>query len=187
MYAGGHSTQRVSELQDPFKDPLDPFMDAGRRTASANGDADATQASGDTCASRGAQEVGQAARQAGLLRPRLGAIQNARGASLDRAVAHDRAPRPCHQLRSAPLAARRPRRSSWTRGRRARARRSHGCGGTPRPSQRRTRAVPLVGGHRRIKLRAARTTQKPLRHGGDRGWIAKCCMQLLHAFPGDSF
>ena len=32
-------------LQDPFKDPLDPFMDAGRRTASANGDTDATQAS----------------------------------------------------------------------------------------------------------------------------------------------
>ena len=53
---------------------------------------------------RGAQEVGQAARQAVLLRPRLGAIRNARGAPLDRAVAHDRAPRPCHQLRSAPLA-----------------------------------------------------------------------------------
>ena len=50
MHAGGTSPNGSAQLlQDPFKDPLDPFMDAGRRTASANGDA--TQASGETCAS----------------------------------------------------------------------------------------------------------------------------------------
>ena len=45
------------------------------------------------------QEVDEAARQAGLLRLRLGAIQNTRGAPHDRAAAHDRAPRPCHRRR----------------------------------------------------------------------------------------
>ena len=47
------------------------------------------------------KEMDQAARRARLQRPRIGTIQNGRGASLDRAVAHDRARRPWHHLRSA--------------------------------------------------------------------------------------
>ena len=47
------------------------------------------------------KEMDQAARRARLLRPRIGTIQNGRGASLDRAVAHNRARRPWHHLRSA--------------------------------------------------------------------------------------
>ena len=50
------------------------------------------------------KEMDQAARRARLQRPRSGTIQNVRGASLDRAVAHDRARRPWHHLRSAPRA-----------------------------------------------------------------------------------
>ena len=50
---------------------------------------------------RGKKEMDQAARRARLQRPRIGTIQNGRGASLDRAVAHDRARRPWHHLRSA--------------------------------------------------------------------------------------
>ena len=52
------------------------------------------------------KEMDQAARRARLQRPRIGTIQNVRGASLDRAVAHDRARRPWHHLRSAPRASR---------------------------------------------------------------------------------
>jgi len=78
--------------------------------------------------SRFIEQLGRSAfgdRALGLFRM----YEDVRGAPLDRAVTHDRAPRPWHHLRSAPRSAQNTRRPKWTCGRMARAARSHRCGG----------------------------------------------------------
>ena len=94
-----------------------------------------------------------------------------RGASLDRAVAHDRARRPWHHLRSAPRASRTARRSNWTiywmdarsseggsREGHSRARRSHRREGMP-PTRSALRLAAL--GQRAVARRVAISTASP--------------------------
>ena len=129
----GVTSPYFSAFQDPFT-CQDPFLVADRRIVSLNEGLRLQSRGSHMCAfPRGQEkkEMDQAARRARLQRPRIGTIQNVRGASLDRAVAHDRARRPWHHLRSAPRASRTARRSNWTRGRGARARRSHRREGMP--------------------------------------------------------
>ena len=99
----GVTSPYVSEFQDPLT-CQDPFMVTDRRIVSANEGRRLQRHGSHMCAfPRGQEkkEMDQAARRARLQRPRIGTIQNGRGASLDRAVAHDRARRPWHHLRSA--------------------------------------------------------------------------------------
>ena len=104
----GVTSPDASEFQDPFT-CQDPFLVADRRIVSFNEGRKLQRRGSHKCMfPRGQEkkEMDQAARRARLQRPRIGTIQNVRGASLDRAVAHDRARRPWHHLRSAPRASR---------------------------------------------------------------------------------
>ena len=168
MQAGGTSPNVVKQLvQDPFKDPLDPFMDAGRRTASANGDTDATQAWRHMCVSALKRLLKQLGRQAccdralGLFRTHEEPRSIVQSRTIERRVlvtncARRRSQRDDRGGQAGPVV------DAHARDART------GAGAPPSTRCHTARSVPLVGGHRRITTpllpHTPSTHPSPLRH-----------------------